>query len=149
MCRTPNTYEVTFDNHGAIGRDLTASQNVTYAGKYGALPVPFRTDCTFRGWYTEADGQGTKVDANTIVTTASAHTLHAYWIDDTAPDEPVWQDNVTLPTDWTKAQDKISGAFLYTCLKNSRSRLIPETSDPSANPPSIPYRQRADSPSCR
>ncbi len=105
---TPNTYQVTLDNHGATGGDLTASQTVTYGGKYGTLPVPSRTGYTFKGWYTaEADGQGTKVDANTIVATADNHTLHARWKDETAPDKPVLQDSVTLPTDWTNAQDKI------------------------------------------
>lgn len=105
---TPQTYQVTFEYYGADGGDTTASKNVTYAGKYGTLPVPSRTGYTFKGWYTaEAEGQGTEVNAETTVTTASAHTLHARWKDETAPDKPVLQDNVTLPTDWTNAQDKI------------------------------------------
>lgn len=105
---TPQTYQVTFEYYGADGGDTTASKNVTYAGKYGTLPVPSRTGYTFKGWYTaEAEGQGTEVNAESTVTTASAHTLHARWKDETAPDKPVLQDNVTLPKDWTNAQDKI------------------------------------------
>ncbi len=105
---TPQTYQVTFEYHGADGGDSTASKNVTYDSKYGTLPVPSRTGYTFKGWYTaEAEGQGTEVNAETTVTTASAHTLHARWKDETAPNKPILQDNVTLPTDWTNAQDKI------------------------------------------
>lgn len=105
---TPKTCQVTFDYHGADGGNTTENKQVTYDSKYGELPTPTRTGYTFKGWYTaEADGQGTKVDANTIVATADNHTLHARWKDETAPDKPVLQDSVTLPTDWTNAQDKI------------------------------------------
>ena len=103
---TPNTYQVTFDNHGATGGDLTASQTVTYDSTYSTLPVPSKTGYTFKGWHTEENGQGSKVTADTTVTTASAHTLHAYWKDETAPDKPVL-NGVTLPTDWTNIQDTI------------------------------------------
>lgn len=105
---TPQNYQVSFEYHGATGGDSTASKNVTYDSKYGTLPVPSRTGYTFKGWYTaEAEGQGTEVNAETTVTTASAHTLHARWKDETAPDKPILQDGVKLPTDWTNTQDKI------------------------------------------
>ena len=105
---TPQNYQVSFEYYGADGGDTTASKNVTYAGKYGALPVPSRTGYTFKGWYTaEAEGQGTEVNAETTVTTASAHTLHARWKDETAPDKPILQDGVKLPTDWTNDQTTI------------------------------------------
>ena len=105
---TPQTYQVTFEYYGADGGDAIASKNVTFASTYGNLPVPTRTGYTFMGWYTaEAEGQGAKVDAETKVTTASAHTLHARWKDETAPDKPVLQDDETLPVEWTNAQDKI------------------------------------------
>ena len=102
-----NTYQVTFHYHGADGGNTTQSQNVTYDSKYGTLPVPTRTGYTFKGWYTEENGKGSKVDADTTVKTTSAHTLHAYWLDETAPNKPVLQDGVTLPTGWTNAQDTI------------------------------------------
>lgn len=105
---TPQTYQVTFEYHGADGGDTTANKNVTYASAYGNLPVPTRTGYTFKGWYTaEAEGQGTKVDAETNVTTASAHILHARWKDETAPDKPVLQDDATLITVWTNKQTLI------------------------------------------
>ncbi len=104
---TPKTCRVTFNYHGADGGDTTQSQNVTYDSKYGTLPVPTRTGYTFKGWYTEENGKGSKVDADTTVKTTSAHTLHAYWLDETAPNQPVLQDGVTLPTGCTNAQDTI------------------------------------------
>ncbi len=106
---TPKTYQVTFHYHGADGGDATASQNVTYNSKYGILPVPTRTGYTFKGWYTEAEGKGTEVNAGTTVTTAFAHTLHAYWKDETPPDKPIL-NGVTLPEPevWTNDQDTIS-----------------------------------------
>ncbi len=104
---TANTYQATFDYHGADGGNTTQSKTVTYDSTYGDLPVPDRTGYTFKGWYTEENGQGSKVDAGTTVTTTSAHTLHAYWKDETAPDQPVLQDGVTLPTGWTNAQNTI------------------------------------------
>lgn len=106
---TPNTYQVTFNNHGADGGDTTTRKNVTYGSTYGDLPVPTKTGYTFKGWYTEAEGKGTEVNAGTIVTTASAHTLHAYWKDETPPDKPVLQDGVTLPKPevWTNDQTTI------------------------------------------
>lgn len=105
----PNTYQVTFKNHGADGGDTTASKNVTYDGTYGNLPVPTRTGYTFKGWYTEENGQGTEIKADTVVKTASAHILHAYWKDETAPNKPVLQDGVTLPKPevWTNDQTTI------------------------------------------
>lgn len=104
---TPQNYQVSFEYYGADGGDTTASKNVTYDSKYGDLPVPTRTGYTFKGWYTEADGQGSEVNAGTVVKETSAHTLHAYWKDETAPDKPVLQDGVTLPTGWTNNQTTI------------------------------------------
>lgn len=106
---TPNIYQVSFDNLGATGGDTTTSKNVTYGSVYGDLPVPTRTGYTFKGWYTGESGQGGKVDAGTTVTTASAHTLHAHWLDETPPDQPVLQDGVTLPEPevWTNNQTTI------------------------------------------
>ncbi len=106
---TPNTYQVTFNKDGADGGDTTASKDVTYDSTYGNLPVPTRTGYTFKGWYTEESGQGKKVTADTKVTTADNHTLHAHWLDETPPDKPVLQDGVTLPKPevWTNNQTTI------------------------------------------
>lgn len=103
---TANTYQATFDYHGADGGNTIQSKTVTYDSTYGALPVPTRTGYTFKGWYTGESGQGSKVEETTVVKTASAHTLYAYWKDETPPDKPVL-NGMTLPADWTNTQDKI------------------------------------------
>ena len=47
------------------------------------LPVPTRDGYTFRGWYTETNGQGIKVDDETVVSATSNQTLYAYWTSNT------------------------------------------------------------------
>lgn len=104
---TANTYQAAFDYHGADGGNITQSKVVTFDSAYGVLPAPSKAGYTFKGWYTGENGQGSKVDAETVVKTAATHTLHACWQDETPPAAPVLQDGVTLPADWTKAQDAI------------------------------------------
>ena len=104
---TAAEYKVTFDYQGATGDSTVADKTVTYDAAYGELPAPTKTGYVFKGWYTSENGQGNPVTAATVVQTASAHTLYAYWKDETAPDKPVLQDGVTLPADWTNAQDTI------------------------------------------
>lgn len=71
-----NTYIVTFDaNEGTVE---PKTRTVTYGSTYGELPTPTRKGYTFVGWYTEQNG-GTKVMADTVVTTAEDHTLYAHW----------------------------------------------------------------------
>ena len=71
----------------------TTSKSVTFGQKYGkdsTLPTPTRADSTdsktgktisyvFEGWYTAANG-GTKVTDETVVSTASDHSIYAHWI---------------------------------------------------------------------
>ena len=74
---TANTYTVKFDaNEGTV---TPAEKTVTYGSTYGELPTPTREGYTFAGWFTEQNG-GTKVMADTKVTTAENHTLYAYWM---------------------------------------------------------------------
>lgn len=98
---TADTYQLTFEYHGADSGNTVTSQSVTFDSAYGTLPQPGRTGYTFKGWYTEAEGAGGKVEAGTVVNQTSAHTLHAYWEDETAPDKPIIKDGVILPADWT------------------------------------------------
>ena len=86
-----NTYKVTFNPNG--GTVSTTSKSVTFGQKYGkdsTLPTPTRADSTdsktgktisyvFEGWYTAANG-GTKVTDETLVNTASDHSIYAHWI---------------------------------------------------------------------
>jgi Listeria/Bacterioides repeat len=69
------TFTVTFDS---CGGSETTTKKVTYDSAYGTLQQTTREGYAFRGWYTEPDG-GTRVTAQSIVTTAADHTLYARW----------------------------------------------------------------------
>lgn len=73
---TANTYTVSFNANG--GTEASETRTVTYGSTYGELPTPTREGYTFVGWFTEQNG-GTKVMADTKVTTADNHTLCAHW----------------------------------------------------------------------
>ena len=53
-------------------------KEVTFSEKYGSLPKVTRKGAEFAGWYTKAVN-GSPVTENTIVKTASDHTLYAHW----------------------------------------------------------------------
>ena len=85
------SYKVTFNPNG--GKVLPTYKSVTFDSNYGkdsTLPTPTRADSTdsasgktisyvFEGWYTAANG-GTKVTDETLVNTASDHSIYAHWI---------------------------------------------------------------------
>lgn len=104
---TANSYKVTFDYQNATGNNTTKEKDVTYDKTYGTLPSPTKTGYTFQGWYTQADGKGSKVTFTTTVKITAAQTLYAYWLDKTPPNAPVLQSGVTLPADWTNTQKTI------------------------------------------
>ena len=69
---------VTFDARG--GTVSTESKIYTYGGQYSDLPTPAELQYyTFKGWYTEINGGGTKVTTGTTVTATGTQTLYAYW----------------------------------------------------------------------
>ena len=70
------TYTVSFDANG--GTCPTASKEVNFNSAYDTLPIPTRTGYGFDGWFTSAQG-GSAVDADTVMSTASNHTLYAHW----------------------------------------------------------------------
>ena len=85
------SYKVTFNPNG--GTVTPTYKLVTFDlnyGEDGTLPTPTRADSTdsasgktisyvFEGWYTAANG-GTKVTDETLVNTASDHSIYAHWI---------------------------------------------------------------------
>lgn len=116
---TANNVTVSFYANG--GEVESASINVAFGGTYGKLPTPTRTGYTFGGWYTAADG-GDKVEADTTVSAASAHTLYAHWTinqytiifknDDGSTISAITQDyntGVTAPADPTKTGYTFTG----------------------------------------
>ena len=70
-----DAYTVSFDSNGGSSCD---SVPVVFDEAYGTLPTPEREYYKFDGWYTAKSG-GTKVDANSTVSTLGNHTLYAHW----------------------------------------------------------------------
>ena len=69
---------ITFDaGEGTVDK---ANKLVAYNSIYGELPTPTRPGYAFAGWYTEENGEGSQVTAETTVTNNEDHTLHAKWI---------------------------------------------------------------------
>ena len=74
---TETSYTVSFDPRS--GQVTPTSKEVWYGRAYGELPTPTRTGARFLGWYTETGGQGTLVEADSVVETGRNHTLYAAW----------------------------------------------------------------------
>ena len=74
---TETSYTVTFNPRS--GQVSPTSKEVWYGQPYGELPTPTREGATFLGWYTETGGQGTLVEAESVVETGRNHTLYAAW----------------------------------------------------------------------
>ncbi len=72
-----NAYMVSFDAQG--GAVDPSSKPVSFDMAYGTLPTPTRNGYVFAGWWTGADGAGTRITAETTVTAVSDHTLFAFW----------------------------------------------------------------------
>ncbi len=103
---TGKQYTVSFDYQGAADGGKT-SQSVVYGSAYGTLPSPVRAGYTFKGWYTQKEGQGDRITSATVVAVMANHTLYAFWKDETAPDAPALQSGVSLPAVWTSTQKEI------------------------------------------
>lgn len=74
---TDISYRITLDPNG--GSVSASSCTVTFNNKYGVLPIPTRKGYIFDGWYTQKNG-GSKINADTKVTSQTAHTLYAHWV---------------------------------------------------------------------
>jgi uncharacterized repeat protein (TIGR02543 family) len=74
---TAKSYTIILDAQG--GAASPARQSVTYGERVGTLPDPARAGCIFRGWYTVANGGGTRYYGSTVYSTASDIRLYALW----------------------------------------------------------------------
>ncbi|MCL1919643.1 MAG: InlB B-repeat-containing protein [Kiritimatiellaeota bacterium] len=76
-----STSMVIFDTQG--GNVPAIHKTVTLDQPYGDLPEPERKGYAFEGWYTEPDGEGTRVDGNTVAESPAddrgALILYAHW----------------------------------------------------------------------
>ncbi len=83
---TPLTFKdykvkITVEKNPILSGDAPAGLYLANGSPYGELPTPTREGFKFAGWYTAPSG-GEKVTAETIVSTASDHTLYAHWSSD-------------------------------------------------------------------
>lgn len=79
-----NTYTVTLDNSGAYTSGTT-SVNAVYGSAMPAITIPYRTGYSFAGFYSGANGTGTKYYSETgtsahVYDIAGAATLYPYWV---------------------------------------------------------------------
>jgi uncharacterized repeat protein (TIGR02543 family) len=74
---TPESYAMVYDAQG--GSLEYGGKTVRFAEPYGVLPEPILRGYTFGGWWTEAEGSGTRVNAGTLVAATNDHTLFAVW----------------------------------------------------------------------
>lgn len=88
----PNHYKLCLDADGGTVKlnesDEAKEQvekEVVYDAAYGSLPEPERAGYTFKGWYTEENGQEDRITEEEIVKRTQDHTLYACWMDETAP----------------------------------------------------------------
>ena len=83
--KNPNQVKVTFDANGGAFADNTTTKKIpAIIGKTVTLvQQPVKTDYTFTGWNTKADGTGETFDANTVIKTDMK--VYAQW---KKPDTP-------------------------------------------------------------
>ena len=87
-----NSYTVTLDPNG--GRVSPDALSVTYLTAYGPLPTPVRSDYRFDGWYLGDE----KIEAQTVMSQASPHTLTARWTFQPSAIVGPSRDTLTLET---------------------------------------------------
>lgn len=97
-----NEYEVTYDS-------LDKKFNITYDSAYGELATPTKKEHIFKGWYLEETYE-TEVTKDTIVKTASNHTLYAKW-------EIIIPD-IEATSDYEVKNNMITKVALETNIKN-------------------------------
>lgn len=112
---------VSFDFNGANAS--ADAKTVKQNSQYGELPAPTREGYTFDGWFTSKEG-GTKVTADTVMTSASDHTLYAHWTG--------MKVNITLVDDLNGENNQFSARygdkFNVVMMKKMYS---PDTPDPT------------------
>ena len=86
----------TFNAQG--GSVSPASKSVSQGAAYGALPIPTWAGHLFMGWYTAANGGGSRILDSTLVSASANHTLHAKWAS-LAPNATVYYVDADLGND--------------------------------------------------
>lgn len=72
-------FTVKLDANGGIVNQSKIKYKYTDT-EYGTLPVPFKNNSDFLGWYTEKGNSGSRIETSTEIATKSDHTLYAHWL---------------------------------------------------------------------
>lgn len=127
---TPAAYTVTYDANGAtsgtVPTDSTsydANASVTVLGNTGNL---VKTDYTFAGWNTAADGTGTDYAADATFTITADTTLYAKWTANTitvtfstsTDGKTINKDGVTCNNSFDSYNNLLMGGTFSTTLGN-------------------------------
>lgn len=119
----PKTYTVTFDKQGGTGG--TDFVTAVYDEVLSFAEAPVKKGASFKGYYTEPNGQGTMyynefMASDVIYKTDSNMTLYAYWVDDTIPEAYLTANNnnwsnrtITLNVSATDYGSGLSSVILY------------------------------------
>jgi uncharacterized repeat protein (TIGR02543 family) len=75
---TPSVYTVTFDAQGG-DTPVPETKEVTYASTYGTLATISRDGYSFDGWWTEANGGGSQIAADSTVSMVANQIVYAKW----------------------------------------------------------------------
>ena len=108
--QTPKTYTITFysDNN------ILSTKDVTFGSTYWDLPAPTKDGYDFMWWYTQSNGQWTKIESTTLVdSNIQGQILYAHWeiesydikyldedgnaVEVSAPDHYTVNDSITIP----------------------------------------------------
>ena len=73
-------YVITFDVQQGVAYPYYKYCTKTEGEVYGPLPEPVRENYIFAGWYTDPEGQGTRILATTELVAAEDATLYAKWV---------------------------------------------------------------------
>ena len=77
---TGNWYTVTYNGLRTLQDKM--AKTVQFGEEYGEPPYEPQTEqYRLEGWYTQADGQGLRIDPTNVVNIANDHTLYANWIE--------------------------------------------------------------------
>ena len=90
---------VTFDS---MGGTAVSQREIIADTAYGTLPTTTKEGYTFLGWFTDrSDGQGTELEATTVITANTAYFAH--WQQNTTTDPAqgvLWDSKTVSTTDW-------------------------------------------------
>lgn len=81
--KSQSEYTISFDYQAGTdySGETTTSKTVIQGEPYGTLPSQVNRDgYTFGGWFTQMNGQGTKITEDSIFNKTYNETLYAYWI---------------------------------------------------------------------